>query len=258
MTFKYQNSNIHYNVYGKGPAVILLHGFLESSTIWEPLIPLISDKHTVITMDFPGLGKSDPLDEIHTMRMMAKVVDVLLQELNIDKATLIGHSMGGYITLAYIDLFGEKAEKIVLLNSTSTADSLERKVIRDRSIRLVEKNPKAFISMAIGNWAVESSREKFKEDIDFLKTQAYSFPTEGIVAALKGMRNRKDRSEILKNFSRPKYLLLAEEDPIIPADETSQMAMDADVEVKIISGGHMSMIENQSELLDFVQSALKK
>lgn len=256
MTFNYQNANIHYNVRGKGPAVILLHGFLESATMWNPLIPLIVDKHTVITIDFPGLGKSEPIAEVHTMTMMAEVVDALLQKLNIDKATLIGHSMGGYITLAFIELFEEKVAKIILLNSTSKADSSERKAIRDRSIQLMEKRPKAFISMAIGNWAVEDSREKFKEDLDFLKNQAYTFPVEGIIAALRGMRNRKDRTEVLSKFPRPKYLLLAEDDPIIAAKETGKLAQQAGVEVKIISGGHMSMIENQSALISFVQSAL--
>jgi|SRR5690554_978845 len=257
MTFKYQNANIHYTISGTGPAVILLHGFLESQTMWAPLVSRIADTHTVITMDFPGLGKSEPLAEVHTMAMMAEVVDALLQECNIDKATLIGHSMGGYITLAFMDLFEDKAEKIILLNSTSIADSEERKSIRDRSVRLMHERPNAYISMAIGNWAVEDSREKFKEDLDFLKNQAYTFPVEGITAALRGMRDRKDRTDVLQQFPRPKYLLLAEDDPIIDARETSELAKQAGVEVKTISGGHMSMIENQTALLDFVQSALE-
>lgn len=111
--------------------------------------------------------------------------------------------------------------------------------------------------MAIGNWAVVDSREKFKEDLDFLKNQAYTFPIEGITAALRGMRDRKDRTEVLSKFPKPKYLLLAEDDPIIDAKETSKLAQQAGVKVKIISGGHMSMIENQTALLDFVQSALE-
>lgn len=257
MTFKYQNANIHYTKSGTGPAVILLHGFLESTTMWEPLVSRIADKHTVIAIDFPGMGKSEPVAEVHTMTMMAEVVHALLQECNIDKATLIGHSMGGYITLAFIDLFEDKAEKIILLNTTSIADSEERKSVRNRSVQLVRERPKAYISMAIGNWAVEDSREKFKEDLDFLKNQAYTFPIEGITAALRGMRDRKDRTEVLSKFPKPKYLLLAEDDPIIDAKETSKLAQQAGVKVKIISGGHMSMIENQTALLDFVQSALE-
>src|SRR5690554_1442359 len=103
MTPKYQNANIHYTKSGNGPALILWHGFPESTTMWDPLVSRIADKHTGIAIDSPGMGKSEPVAEVHTMTMMAEVVHALLQESNIDKATLIGHSMGGYITLAFID-----------------------------------------------------------------------------------------------------------------------------------------------------------
>lgn len=258
MVFKYQDKSIHYHVSGSGPAIVLLHGFLESSGMWEKIIPSLSKKNTVVTLDFPGLGKSGVLTKTHTMEMMAEVVNELLQHLEIDSATLVGHSMGGYITLAFIELFGEKADKIVLLNSTSKSDSEERISIRNRSIRLMNEHPKAFVSMAIGNWAVADSRERFKDEINHLKEQAYTFPNEGIIAAIKGMRDRKDRTEILKEFAKPKYLLLAKDDPIIPCEETRILAENADVTVKVISGGHMSMIENFEETEEFLKMSLRE
>lgn len=256
MIFQFQNNSIHYHVYGSGPAIVLLHGFLESSGMWAKVIPFLSENHTVITLDFPGLGKSDVLAETHTMELMAEVVHALLEHLKIESATWVGHSMGGYITLAFIDLFGEKANKIILLNSTSKSDSEERISIRNRSIRLMHEHPKAFVSMAIGNWAVADSREKFKDEINYLKEQAFTFPNEGIIAAIKGMRDRKDRTAALQKFSKPKYLLLAENDPIIPCEETKKIAENAGVVVKVISGGHMSMIENFEETEAFLRASL--
>lgn len=257
MIFRYRNKSIHYQIFGQGPALVFLHGFLESSTMWESVIPLFSKRNTVITLDFPGLGKSEVLDEIHTMELLAKVINGLLQHLNIEKATIIGHSMGGYCTLAFAELFEEKVTKIILLNSTSKADSEERISIRNRSLVLMKKNPRVYISMAIGNWAVETSRETFKDEIKFLKEQAYTFPTNGIIAAIKGMRDRKDRTEVLRNFPKPKFLLLAENDPIIPCEETRRTAENAGVIVRTISGGHMSMIENYEETIEFLRMGLE-
>lgn len=256
MFIDFKNTIIFYETYGNGPAVVLLHGFLESAKMWEPLIPIISETHTVVTLDLPGMGKSGAIEEIHTMEMMAEVVDSLLKHLNIQSATFIGHSMGGYVTMAMADLYPEKVEKIILLNSTPVADSSERKETRDRAIRVFKKNPRAFISMAIGNWAVESSRDKFASEIERLKEQAYSFPLKGITAALKGMRDRKDRTEVLADFSGPKYMFLAEDDPLIPVQESLLLAKEAGVKTKVVAGGHMSLIENKVEVLDFVKSIL--
>ncbi len=257
MLINFRNTPIFYETYGKGPAIVLLHGFLESSTMWSSLISKLEENHTVVTLDFPGLGKSGVIEKIHTMEMMAEVVVSILNHLKIKSATFIGHSMGGYVTLAIAELYVDKVEKIVLLNSSSMSDSEERKKTRDRAIRVLKKNPKAFISMAIGNLAVESSREKFTEKIESLKEHAYSFPLEGITAALKGMRDRKDRTETLRNFPGPKYMILAQDDPIISVEENLQLGKEAEVGTKVISGGHMSMIENEEAVLDFIESILK-
>lgn len=244
MTFQHNNSSVFYNTFGKGPAIVLLHGFLESSTMWKPLIPLLSKNNFIITIDFPGHGKSEVIAEIHTMELMAEVVHEILLKLQIPTATFIGHSMGGYVALAYTEMFSEKVEKLTLLNSTPVADSEDKKENRNRALKVIDQNPKSYISMAIGNLFAESSREKFTREIEALKTEAYSFPIEGIKAAIKGMRDRKDRTEILKNFNKGKYMILAEEDPILPVLETKKLAESCNVSIKIIEGGHMSVIEN--------------
>lgn len=257
MYLKYNEVSIFCETFGQGPAIVLLHGFLESSTMWESLVSTISENYTVVILDFPGLGKSGVISEIHSMELMADVVISVLEHLKIDRATFIGHSMGGYVMLALTEKYEDKVEKLVFLNSSSFADSEERKEIRDRAVRLVEKNSKAFIRMAIGNWAGENSRKVFASEIENLKNQAYSFSVKGITAALKGMRDRKDRTDVLANFSGPKYMLLAEDDPIIPLYKNLELAKKSEVVTEVISGGHMSTIENKAALENFVCSILK-
>lgn len=252
MTFNYKDIPIHCETFGKGQPIVLLHGFLESSTMWKPLIPQLLKNNFVIAIDFPGHGKSGVIAEIHTMELMTEVVDEILQHLQVSTATFIGHSMGGYVTLAYAEMFPGKVEKLILLNSTPVADSEERKENRDRALKVIDQNPQAYISMAIGNLLAETSRKKFASEIEILKTEAYSFPVEGVKAAIKGMRDRKDRTEILKGFNKGKFMILAKEDPILPILEAKKVAEQCGCSVKIIEGGHMSLIENWDSIAKYL------
>ena len=252
MTFNFNNIPIYFETFGNGPAIVLLHGFLESSTMWKPLIPELSKNHFAITFDFPGHGKSGIISEIHSMELMAEVVNEMLKYLHVPSATFIGHSMGGYVSLAYAEMFPGKVEKLVLLNSTPAADSEERKENRDRALKIIDQNAKAYIGMAIGNLFAETSREKFAAAIEALKIEAYSFLVEGIKAAIRGMRDRKDRMEVLKEFNKEKFMVLAEEDPILPLLETKKIAVQCGVSLKTIKAGHMSIIENFDAVSDFL------
>src|SRR5690606_12460774 len=252
MTFNFNNIPIYFETFGNGPAIVLLHGFLESSTMWKPLIPELSKNHFTITFDFPGHGKCGIISEIHSMELMAEVVNEMLKYLHVPSATFIGHSMGGYVSLAYAEMFPGKVEKSEVLHSTPAAASEERKENRDRALKIIDQNAKAYIGMAIGNLFAETSREKFAAAIEALKIEAYSFPVEGIKAAIRGMRDRKDRMEVLKEFNKEKFMVLAEEDPILPLLETKKIAVQCGVSLKTIKAGHMSIIENFDAVSDFL------
>lgn len=256
MTTTFKNKQIHYTISGKGPTIIFLHGFLESSTMWEPLIPTIFLRHTTVCIDLPGHGKSGIWSEIHTMEFMAELVKFVLQSLDIKTATLIGHSMGGYVAVAYLELFPEDVESLILINSSPQADSKERKANRDRTIKLISSHPKAYIYMAIGNLIAIDSREKFPIEIEKLKSEACSFPIEGLQSAIRGMRDRKDRTEILKNFQRNKLMILSKEDPILPIEDAKEIANYSKTEISEIDGGHMSMIENPEAIKDLLTQVL--
>ena len=121
----YKNTKISYSDTGKGNAVVLLHGFLENQTMWQDLVPELRQKNRIITIDLLGHGNTECLGYVHSMEDNAEAVQAVLTKLRIRKAVFVGHSMGGYVALAYAELYPESMRALVLLNSTSNADSEE-------------------------------------------------------------------------------------------------------------------------------------
>ena len=249
MITTFNNSSIHYTITGKGPTLVLLHGFLLSPTIWTEIIPKLANKNQVITIDLPGHGKSECIAEIQTMELMADVVNSILEENNIEKANFIGHSMGGYISLAFIEKYPSKIKSLVLLNSSSEADSEERKTNRNRAVKVIKTHKEAFINMGIAALFKEEKQKEFQHLIEKFSTEAFQFPVEGIVASIKGMRDRKERTSILKNFKGKKYMISGIEDPIIPISDSKQIAKESEAKLYKVQSGHMSINENIDEII---------
>ncbi len=249
MILNYYDTPIYYMVHGQGPAIVLLHGFLESSRMWDQLILKISKDKTIITIDLPGHGNSGCISKSHSMELMADVVHAILKKHKIDSAAFFGHSMGGYVALAFAEKHYKVINKLILINSTPAADSEERKLNRDRAIKVINQNPKAFISMAIHNLFVKSSQIQYALEIQKMKKEALSFPVEGIIATIIGMKNRKDRSLILKELNIEKIMICGNEDPLIPYDVAKTLALESGTKLKKLAGGHMSLIENFDKIV---------
>lgn len=251
----YKNTRITHTDLGKGTAIVLLHGFLENQTMWEPFIADFSKKYRIITIDLLGHGETEPLGYVHSMEDNADVVHAVLSELKIRKAVFVGHSMGGYVALAFAELYADNVKGIVLLNSTSRADSDERKTNRDRAIKAVKQNYTNFVRLSIGNLFSENNRERLEEEIENVKTEALKTPLQGIVASLEGMKIRKDREVILHFASYPILLILGKNDPVLNYDESLEQVEGTAVKLLTFPDGHMSHIENRDdlkkELLDF-------
>lgn len=249
MNIEISGTNLFYEVSGNGPAWVFLHGFLESSTMWKNIIPEFSDSHTIITIDLPGHGKSGVVAETHSMEFFADTVRKVLRHLNITEATFIGHSMGGYVALAYAEMYPEEVRSLVLMNSTPTEDSLDRKQNRARALDILKENPNPFIKLVIANLFSNESQLKFQGEVQKLQEEALHFPLEGIMAAIRGMKDRKDRTSVLKQWNKTKYMICGDQDPIIPLNDSEKWAQYCNSELKIVSGGHMSYIENKSEIV---------
>ena len=248
----YKNTPLFYRSVGTGNPLVLLHGFLESSSIWNPFIEELSQKRQVITIDLPGHGKSGNVDETHSMELMADAVYEILTNLNIKKVTFIGHSMGGYVSLAFCKKFPILTKGLVLLNSTPESDTEERKNNRDRAINIVRKSKDSYISMAISNLLSEKNRELFPNELEKLKEDALSFSEEGIIAALRGMKIRTDESSTLTRYNGLKYIIAGVNDPVLNFSDAERVAYITNCNFLSLSGGHLSLIENKNEMKKFL------
>ncbi|MCD9576107.1 alpha/beta fold hydrolase [Flavobacterium soyae] len=251
----YKNTKISFTDSGEGNAIVLLHGFLENKKMWAEYVNLFSEKYRVITIDLLGHGESDCLGYVHEMEDNADVVYEVLQSLKIEKATILGHSMGGYVALAFAELFPENIKKLVLLNSTSKEDSPEKKLNRTRAIKAVKQNYVNFVSLAIANLFSENNRTRLADEIEKVREQALKTPLQGIVASLEGMKMRKDREWLLHENRFPVLLILGKKDPVLNYEESLAQIEDTTAELISFEDGHMSHIENKEELkpilLDF-------
>jgi pimeloyl-ACP methyl ester carboxylesterase len=254
----YKNTSISFSDIGKGTAVVLLHGFLENKTMWRELVPSLAKKNRVISIDLLGHGETDCLGYIHSMEENAEIVNAILSHLRIRKAVFIGHSMGGYVALAFAELHINKVKGLVLLNSTALEDSIERKINRDRAIKAVKQNYINFVRMSIANLFSENNRDLLKNEIENVKLEALKTPLQGIVASLEGMKIRKDRQFILKETDFPKLLILGEKDGVLLYKDNVSQIVATNTELISFPDGHMSHIENKEELEKVIVSFLYK
>lgn len=257
-TSTYKNTKISYSDTGKGTAIVLLHGFLENSLMWDFFISEWSKKYRVVAIDLLGHGQSECLGYVHSMEDQADMVHEILTELRIRKAFFAGHSMGGYVALAYAELYPEHVKGLALVNSTSRADSEERKLNRDRAIKAVKKDHTAFVRLSIANLFSEANRDRLATEIESVKIEALKTPLQGIVAALEGMKIRKDREVLLHFGPYPVLLVLGKKDPVLNYEESAQQAENTKVQLVTFADGHMSLIENRDELLAALTDFFKK
>ncbi|WP_303318932.1 alpha/beta hydrolase [Flavivirga abyssicola] len=249
MNLQYKGINVFYTDNGKGNAVVLLHGFLENVSMWDPFIPTLSKKNRVICIDLLGHGKTECLGYIHTMELMAEVVQAVLKYLKIRRSTFIGHSMGGYVALAYAEKNPDALKGLCLMNSTASADTPEKKKNRDRAIIAVKQNHKMFIRMAISNLFRPKNRTIFSEEIKLLKKEALKTSLQGIIASLEGMKIRNDREALLHFTPFKKMLIISKKDPVLDYNTLISQTKNTNVKVVEFPDGHMSHIENKSEFL---------
>lgn len=248
MKITYKNTQISFTRQGTGNPLVLLHGFLESKEIWRDFAAELSVKRQVICIDLPGHGESGNISEVHSMAEMAETVKSVLDELEIKKASFAGHSMGGYVSLEFQNIFPTMCNSLVLVNSTPQADSEERKANRDRAAALVLKNKRAFVNMAISNLLMPENNKVFKSQIEELKQHALKFSTEGIYAAIKGMKIRTDHTGLFTKFKGQKIVIAGKGDPVMDFNTIKVIAIRCESEFKSLPGGHLAFLEDKNEL----------
>lgn len=200
---------LNYEISGNGKKqLVLLHGFMEDNTIWNDMEKHFSKDFTLIKIDLPGHGKSEIYNAVNTMDFMAEKVKEVIDSLHLNKINILGHSMGGYVSLAFAEKFTELLESITLFFSTALADDDEKKQIRRRSIAVIDENFETFVNTSIPNLFSNNEKDILEGKINLAKSIAKSTIKEGVKSAQLGMAERPTRTNILEN-SDTKILIIA-------------------------------------------------
>lgn len=226
--------------------VVLLHGYLESMYVWDDFTSLLTPSVRVITVDIPGHGISEVKGEVHTMEMVADVLHEMLNSLGIEKVTMVGHSMGGYVSLAFCARYPEQLEGLVLLSSSPNPDTDLKKENRRREIALVRAGKKdALARVAPEAGFAEHNRRRLKSYIDDLVECVHITEDDGIVALLGGMIERVDQNEMLRKCGVPQLFIMGKHDAYIPVEAAEAIiANNPQAEVAWLeNSGHMGFIE---------------
>jgi len=249
---------LHYEISGKGrETLVLLHGFMENLEIWDDMMPHLSEDFQLVKVDLSGFGKSAPIAEIQTMELFAEEIKKLTDHLEINKFHLLGHSMGGYISLAFAEKFPELLKSFTLFFSTYFEDDDEKKSIREKSLRLIEENYKAYASAGIPNFFGPEARKLKKDKIELAKQIAYSADIEGVLACTKGMILRPDRKSVLENFDGKILLLAGRFDNAVNATKTIAELPERDnIKAYLLDCGHNGHWEKPSICAEIINTEL--
>ncbi|MFN2394728.1 MAG: alpha/beta fold hydrolase [Bacteroidales bacterium] len=256
MLVSFKNGEINYEEYGQGDTLILLHGFTESLKIWYDYKDVLSKYYKLVLIDLPGHGKSSIIDEVHSMELMADSVNAVFNELGIEKAVLIGHSMGGYVSLAFARKYSRLLKGLGLFHSTSLADSDEHKDGRDRAIEIIRSNHNRFLLNFIPDLFAPETREIHKSEIQVFIDEASAMDPQALIAAQHGMKERSSTLDVLINAPFPVMFIAGQKDSRIPFENIwVQMALTETAYSLILrNAGHMGFIEAKDKTLDFVES----
>lgn len=252
---RHKGKNISYRTRGKGPLVVLLHGFGEDGTVWKGQFDLFP-QHQLVIPDLPGTGDSEALDEM-SMESLADAVKAVVDAEGDERAILIGHSMGGYITLAFAERYPNALRAFGLFHSTAFADSEEKKETRRKGIRFIQEHGAAeFLKTATPNLYAPRSREEHPEWIAEHLAATHNFSPATLVSYYMAMIDRPDRTAVLQESTVPVLFVMGRYDAAAPLqDVLKQCHLPRLSYIHILDeSGHMGMIEEKTKTADLLSA----
>lgn len=226
---------------GKGQPIIFLHGYCETHKVWLPFAEPFGKNFSVALIDLPGCGKSPLPSGTISIESVSGAVAAWLEQNDLSESVIVGHSLGGYVTLALAEKFPSLVKGFCLFHSTCYSDTAEKKENRNKVIEFVKKNGvKPFTDTLIpGLFA-----DKFHPAVKELLVSAADSKAESVIAYAQAMRDRPDRTEQLKT-DIPKLIIAGRKDTTIPMDASLKMSKTAlnSTFLELPDAAHMGMVE---------------
>lgn len=210
---------LNYEISGNGKEnLVLLHGFMENLLIWEEMEEKLSQDFTLIKIDLPGHGLSKIYSDVHSMELNAEEVKKVTDQLKLGKFHLLGHSMGGYTSLAFAEKFPDDLKSLTLFFSTYFADDEEKKEQRRKSFRIIKEAFRTYVNAGIPNLFNENEKDILEGKIDLAKEIALSTKPDGVLAAVKGMMERTDKKLVMEKFEGKILVIAGKYDNAVKTD----------------------------------------
>jgi pimeloyl-ACP methyl ester carboxylesterase len=244
---------ISYRKYGNGPAIVLLHGFPEDGNLWRYIHPALSASFTVIVPDLPGSGDSEFSGDNISVAQLAESVQLILEQEQIAGAVIAGHSMGGYVALAFAGKYPEKVKGITMVHSTAEADDEERKKTRRKTVDLLKKGfDEIFIREMVPNLFSTSFKAAHAGVVAEQMQRGLQLEVKSMISYYNAMINRVQYTTLLEEATFPLQWIIGKDDNIVPFQKALQQSHLTNINFVSLynNSGHMSMLENPVQLTE--------
>jgi pimeloyl-ACP methyl ester carboxylesterase len=238
---EFQPVELFYTEQGQGIPVILLHGFPFDHSIWQPVVPLLEGHARLIMPDLRGFGQSPVTEGVYTMRLLAEDVACFMDKLELEKAVLVGHSMGGYISLAFAQAYPGRLLGLGLIATQAAADNPEKRQSRLKTANSVKRRGVKVVAQSMAPKL--TPKTDLVQPLFDLMMRANR---PAVMGALQGMAERSDLTGDLSNVSVPAVVVAGGADQFLTLENQRTMAqmLPKGWLVEIPDGGHMPMLEN--------------
>ncbi|MEM1214126.1 MAG: alpha/beta hydrolase [Bacteroidota bacterium] len=248
-TVPFRNTQVAYEVEGRGFPVVLLHGFCADSRVWEDFrLDLLEENYRVITVDLPGFGQSGVLANPPTVQDYAQAVIQVLDEKPFEEVIIIGHSMGGYVACALAEMIPKRLRGIGLFHSQPYADTEEKRAARQKQMDFIRScGHELYVKQLIPKLFPPDFDKTNSFDIDKQIYRAAQHEAAGVIGGLQAMVSRPDRSSVLAKAAFPVLFIVGALDEAIPTENSqSQLALPAVAKVHVLPKvAHMGMVESR-------------
>lgn len=254
-TAKINGAELFYHDEGSGQVLLLVHAFPLNSAMWEPQIATFASRLRVIAPDLPGFGRSELGQRSITLDVYADTLVALLEHVGVERAAVVGLSMGGYTSFALLRRYPNWVSALVLADTKAKADTDEAKAKRAENAQIaLELGQDAIADRMLPTLLSPNASERLQAQArEIIRTNS----REGIAAALHAMASRPDSTSLLADIAIPTVIIVGENDTLTPPDEAREMsAQIGDSRISVIpNAGHLSNLE-QPEAFDAAVSAL--